>query len=46
MLPTLFIHVGKRSNSRLQDFFLPFNHFAFTEICKELKLQGETSGSN
>ena len=27
-------------------FFLLFNHFAFTEICIELKLQRETSGSN
>ena len=26
--------------------FLLFNHFAFAKICKELKLQRETSGSN
>ena len=26
--------------------FLLFNHFAFTKICKALKLQRETSGSN
>ena len=28
----------------LQAFLLLFNHFAFTEICKELNLQRETIG--
>ena len=31
-------------NSPLGIVLLLFNHFAFTEICKELKLQRETSG--
>ena len=30
----------------LQGYFLPFNHFVFTEIWKELKLQRKTSSSN
>ena len=29
-----------------KDSFLLFNHFVFTEICKELKLQIETKGLN
>ena len=30
----------------LHGLSLLFNHFVFTEICEELKLQRETSGSN